>query len=88
MITRSRATIGHRSDDRIRDDVVDELNWDGSITNEAQIRVSVKDGIVTVAGQVDSFSERQAVTHAAERVRGVRRVVDATSVVLRYPATG
>ena len=81
----SHETAGRRSDDRIRDDIVDELNWDGSITNEAQIRVTVRDGIVTLAGQVDSFSQRRAVAQAAQRVRGVRHVVDATSVVLRHP---
>lgn len=72
-----------RSDDRIRDEVVAELSWDGRIADEAHLHVLVKDGIVTITGPVDTFVQRRAIVQAAERVRGVRRVIDATSILVR-----
>jgi osmotically-inducible protein OsmY len=78
-----RAAPWRRSDDRIRDEVVAELSWDGRIADEANLKVLVKDGIVTITGPVDTFMQRHAIVQAAERVRGVRRVIDATSIVLR-----
>ena|SRR5579871_3145886 len=77
-----------RSDDRIRDEVVAELSWDGRIADEAHLKVVVKDGIVTITGPVDTFLQRRAIVQAAERVRGVRRVIDATSIILRRLTPG
>ncbi len=52
-------------------DVLDELNWDPAV-NATQIRVQVKDGLVTLAGRVESFAEKWAADRAAKRVSGVR----------------
>ena len=63
-----------RSDDRIRNEVVAELIWDGRVADEANLHVRVKDGIVTISGPVDTFAQRRAIVQAAGRVRGVRGV--------------
>jgi len=60
-----------KSDMQLQRDVLDELKWDPGV-NAAQIRVEVKDGMVTLAGCVESFAQRWAAEWAAKRVSGVR----------------
>jgi len=60
-----------KSDMQLQSDVLDELNWDPAV-NAAQIRVEVKDGLVTLAGRVESFAEKSAAEWAAKRVSGVK----------------
>jgi osmotically-inducible protein OsmY len=60
-----------KTDTQLKQDVVAELNWEPSV-NAAQIDVEVKDGIVTLAGQVDSFTEKLSAERAVQRVSGVR----------------
>jgi osmotically-inducible protein OsmY len=62
-------------DRRIQKDVEDELAWEPSI-DEANIGVSVNNGIVTLSGQVVTYSERFRTEKAALRVRGVRAVAN------------
>ena len=59
-----------RSDNELRTDVLAELNWDPSIRDE-DIAVAVKDGVVTLAGTVDTYAQRFAAERAVERVKGV-----------------
>lgn len=59
-----------RNDNELRTDVLAELNWDPSIRDE-DIAVSVKDGVVTLAGTVDTYAQRFAAERAVERVKGV-----------------
>jgi len=63
-----------KSDSQLQNDVLAELTWEPSL-NPAQIGVQVKDGIVTLAGQVDSFAEKWDAEHAAQRVAGVKALV-------------
>lgn len=63
-----------KSDTQLQNDVLAELTWEPSL-NPAQIGVQVKDGIVTLAGQVDSFAEKWDAEHAAQRVAGVKALV-------------
>lgn len=63
-----------KSDTQLQSDVLAELTWEPSL-NPAQIGVQVKDGIVTLAGQVDSFAEKWDAEHAAQRVAGVKALV-------------
>ncbi len=60
-----------KTDVQLQQDVSAELKWEPSI-NAAQIGVEVKDGIVTLAGQVDSYSEKMDAETAAQRVTGVK----------------
>jgi osmotically-inducible protein OsmY len=60
-----------KTDTQVQQDVIAELEWDLSL-NATQIGVEVKDGIVTLAGHVNSFSEKWAAERAAQRVSGVK----------------
>ena len=64
-----------KSDMQLQRDVLDELKWDPAV-NAAQIRVEVKDGLVTLAGRVESFAEKSAAEWAAKRVSGVKALAD------------
>ncbi|MBQ1052544.1 BON domain-containing protein [Micromonospora sp. C51] len=69
------ATTATRSDDRIQRDVLDELAWDAQVRS-TDIGVSVRDGVVSLTGGVDSAVRRWAAVRGAQRVRGVRAVAD------------
>lgn len=71
------------SDHDIRRDVRDELHFDPSIIDADAVEVSVREGVVTLGGMADSLAQRWAIRRAAERVRGVRRVVD--ELIVMYP---
>ncbi|WP_441287599.1 BON domain-containing protein [Sorangium sp. KYC3313] len=69
-------------DDRqLQRDVLEELAWEPSV-NAAEIGVAVKDGIVTLAGRVQSFAEKYAAEQAAKRVYGVKAVANELEVRL------
>jgi osmotically-inducible protein OsmY len=68
-----------KSDMQLQRDVLDELKWDPAV-NAAQIRVEVKDGLVTLAGRVESFAEKWAAEWAAKRVSGVKALAVEISV--------
>jgi osmotically-inducible protein OsmY len=73
-----------RTDEEIQRDIIEELKWDARVLPN-EIGVSVKDGIVTLTGWVDSFLKRWAAEDAATRVAGVRAV--ANEVEVRLPTT-
>jgi len=60
-----------KSDRELQIDVVDELRWEPGV-NAANIGVTVKDGVVTLQGTVDSFAEKWAAEKAVKRLPGVR----------------
>jgi osmotically-inducible protein OsmY len=62
-----------KSDLQLQSDVSEELRWDPAV-NAAQIRVEVKDGVVTLAGRVDYFAQKWAAEWAAKRVSGVKEL--------------
>ena len=69
------ATTAHIDDRDIQRTVLQELQWTPDV-EDAGIGVAVEEGTVALSGEVDSFSERLAATHAALRVRGVTAVID------------
>jgi osmotically-inducible protein OsmY len=71
-----------KSDAEIRDDVINELQWDPHITNPDAIGVAVTDGAVTLTGHVATYPERLAAARAAERVYGVKAVANDLKVKL------
>jgi osmotically-inducible protein OsmY len=73
-----------RTDEQIHHDVLEELRWDARVQPN-EIGVSVKDGIVTLTGWVDSYIKKWSAQRAAERVRGVRAVVN--DIDVRLPDT-
>jgi osmotically-inducible protein OsmY len=71
------------TDLEIKKNVESELNWEPSI-NAAEIGVAVKDGIVTMTGRVQSYWDKVAAEHAADRVAGVKAVVNDLEIRLPY----
>lgn len=63
-----------RADKELEQDVHEALVWDPSV-NQADIAVSAKNGIVTLSGVVPTHAMKLAAEHDAERVNGVRAVV-------------
>jgi osmotically-inducible protein OsmY len=72
-----------KSDSEIERDVRDELKWDPDLDAD-DIAVSVKDGVVTLAGFTKSYSDRLEAEAAAKRVAGVHAV--ANDIEVRLPA--
>lgn len=71
-----------KTDLQLQQDVLAELDWEPAI-NAAAIGVEVKDGIVTLAGHVDSYAEKWDAQRAAQRVGGVRAL--AVEMDVRLP---
>jgi osmotically-inducible protein OsmY len=70
-----------RTDSELRTDIIAELKWDPSIRDE-DIATSVKDGVITLAGTIDTYTQRYAAERAVERVNGVRAIVNDLTVKL------
>src|SRR5438105_5424607 len=64
-----------KSDNELRRHIERELEWEPSV-DERRIGVSVLDGIVTLTGEVTSYSEKWRAERAVERVEGVRGIVN------------
>jgi osmotically-inducible protein OsmY len=75
----STATV--QTDQDIQRDVQLELKWDARVAPN-EVAVTVKNGVVTLGGSVDSFSKKWAAERAALRVRGVKAVVNEIQVRL------
>ena len=70
-----------KGDLQLRQDVMNELMFDPSISEKA-IGVAVKEGVVTMVGFVDTWVQKRNAERAVERVSGVRGVVDELTVNL------
>jgi osmotically-inducible protein OsmY len=70
-----------KTDAQIQKDVMQELTWDASVTHE-HIGVAVQDGVVTLSGTVPSYIEKSAAEKAAQRIAGVKAVVEKIDVKL------
>ena len=70
-----------KSDSQLKRDVSEELKWEPSV-NATQIGVEVKDGVVTLAGHVDSYAEKWNAESAAQRVSGVKALAVEMNVKL------
>ncbi len=63
-----------RSDRDLKQDVTDELQWEPGVP-AARIGIEIDDGIVTLTGHVDSYTQKCAAEQAALRVLGVKGIV-------------
>lgn len=70
-----------KTDSQLQQDVSAELQWEPSIC-AAHIGVEVKDGVVILAGQVDSYTEKWNAERAAQRVSGVHAIATELKVHL------
>jgi len=70
-----------KTDAELQQHVMDELKWEPTI-HAAEIGVAVKDGMVTLSGNVDSYGKKWAADRAAKRVFGVKAVAEEIKVTL------
>ena len=70
-----------KTDLEIQKDVQAELKWQ-PIIKSSEIGVAVKEGIVTLSGEVDTYSKKIAAESAAKKVDGVTAVVQNIEVKL------
>lgn len=63
-----------KTDQMLKSDVISELAWDPSVGSRAAIGVAVKNGVVTLSGQVDTFMQKHSIERAVRRVSGVRGI--------------
>ncbi|HTH12453.1 MAG TPA: BON domain-containing protein [Acidovorax sp.] len=63
-----------KPDTLLKADVYAELAWDPSVGNPTAIGVAVKDGVVTLSGEVDTLMQKHAAELAVRRVAGVRGI--------------
>jgi osmotically-inducible protein OsmY len=73
-----------KTDAELQRDVMDELKWEPTI-RAAEIGVAVKDGVVTLSGNVDSYLKKWAADRAVKRVFGVKAVTEEIKVTLAGP---
>jgi osmotically-inducible protein OsmY len=73
-----------RTDIEIQKDVVAELKYDPSLRDD-DVAVAVRDGVVTLAGFVDSYTEKRTAERVAGRVKGVKAI--ANDIEVRLPSS-
>jgi osmotically-inducible protein OsmY len=70
-----------RTDAEIQKDIVDELRYDPSFEDD-DIAVSVRDGVVTLAGYVKSYMDKWHAERVVSRVKGVKAIANDLEVHL------
>jgi osmotically-inducible protein OsmY len=73
-----------KTDSQLQKDVLAELAWEPAV-NAAHIGVEVADGIVTLAGHVDTYPEKWDAERATQRVSGVKALAVEIDVKLLTP---
>jgi osmotically-inducible protein OsmY len=64
-----------KTNEKLQKDVQDALKWE-PLLHSAEIGVTVKDGVVTLLGTVDSYTKKLEAENAAKMVSGVKAVVE------------
>ena len=70
-----------RTDSEIQRDIEDELRWDPSLEND-DIAVSVRDGVVTLAGFTKSYLDKWHAERVVSKVKGVKAIANDLTVKL------
>jgi osmotically-inducible protein OsmY len=73
-----------KSDRELQFDVLDELRWEPGV-KATDIGATVKDGVVTLEGKVDSFAEKWAAEEAVKRLPGVKAL--AMDIEVKLPGS-
>jgi osmotically-inducible protein OsmY len=76
----------NRTDQELQQDVLAELKWDAQIQPN-EIGVSVRDGVVTLTGWVDSYLKKWSAEDAAHKVAGVKAVANDIEIKLASERT-
>jgi osmotically-inducible protein OsmY len=74
-----------KTNENLQKDVQNALKWE-PLLSAAQIGVTVKDGVVTLSGTVDSYAKKTEAEDAAKNVSGVKVVVE--KIEIKYGSNG
>ncbi len=61
------------TDEKLQCDVIEQLQWEPTV-NSADIGVTVKSGVVTLSGKVNSLAKKRAIEKAVKRMPGVKAI--------------
>lgn len=64
-----------KSNEELQRNVQEAIKWE-PLLHAAEIGVSVKDGIVSLSGNVDSYAKKIEAENAAKNVAGVKAIVE------------
>jgi len=64
-----------KTDLQVQQDVMAQLKWEPMLA-AAQIGVAVKNGVVTLSGQVDNYYKKMAAEKATKKVAGVKAIAE------------
>ena len=74
-----------KSNDVLRKEVIEAIKWE-PILSSNEIDVKVHDGIVTLGGTVDNYTQKKEAEQAVKNIAGVKAVVDDVKVDLYFSA--
>ncbi len=70
------------NDNQLQQAVIDELDWEPSV-EASHIGVTASNGVVTLSGHVQTYWAKRTTEKAAQRVKGVKAIVEEIEVQLR-----
>jgi osmotically-inducible protein OsmY len=73
-----------KTDAQIQQDVIEQIKWNPQL-NAAEVGVAVKNGVVTLSGQVGSYLKKTEIEKEARKVAGVRAIAEDIQVGLSAP---
>lgn len=73
-----------KNDRQLQKDILNELDWEPSV-DASRIGVEVSDGVATLSGHVDSYTQKWAAERVAQRVAGIKSVAVELDVVVPGP---
>ncbi|WP_199120259.1 BON domain-containing protein [Pedobacter sp. ASV28] len=74
-----------KSNESLQKEVQDAIKWE-PLLKAAEIGVTVKEGVVTLTGTVDSYVKKTEAEDAAKKVAGVKAIVE--NIVVKYGEWG
>ena len=76
--------IKMKSNQELQTDVQNAIKWE-PLLNAAEIGVTVKDGVVSLTGVVDTYPKKMEAENAAKKVIGVTAVVE--NIEVKFPSS-
>jgi osmotically-inducible protein OsmY len=73
-----------RTNEELQADVQKAIQWE-PLLHSAEIGVTVKDGVVSLTGTVDSYLKKVEAESAVKRVTGVKGLVE--NIIIKFPDT-
>jgi osmotically-inducible protein OsmY len=64
-----------KTDEKIQQDVIEQIKWNPQL-NASEIGVAVKNGVVTLSGQVDTYQKKLLAEKEARKVSGVKAIAE------------